>query len=602
MDEPSASSAFELTPGRESRAGSTSSSPRVRGNWPLFAASRLFEIIAVMTRHAAPFTAAALWRAITFGKMSGPRQHPARAIRLMLEQLGGAFVKFGQILAMRPDVLPADYIVELSALLDAVPPFPGDEAVLVIECELGAPISGIFRQFDRTPIAAASFAQVHRAILLNGDAVVVKVQRPGLRRVAAADIRIVVAIAHVVDFLGLMKRVRLHDLADEFKEWTEEELDLRVEATYAQRVRDASKDDPNSHIPLIYWEYTTRVVMTMEYLDGVWLSQVLARVDTVGLERARRDLADRGIDLDRVASNILDNSLRQVFEHRVFHADPHAGNLVVLDNNVIGYVDFGITGQLDSEFRSTQLMLYDALQRGDNAQYMRAIYRIMKPPPNDIDLDAFEREIRKNATAWQNSLHNPCATLQERSSSWLFARNLKVTRKYGLEVSQMALRYYRALAVIELIILRLSPTFDFVKALSVYLQQLELRELARDVRLEAGIRQMFASRRLVRDGMVRLHMMLNARELNEGVARRQVSRWRLTLAFVLRGMALAAILGLIGMLMPFMWPARVAEWTARIGTGRAVLLLFTVALCSAWGARRLYISSARHGPVIPGRG
>jgi predicted unusual protein kinase regulating ubiquinone biosynthesis (AarF/ABC1/UbiB family) len=567
----------------------------------MFTLTRLFQIVVVSSRRLSPVFFSALLRFVTLGLVPDlPRPDLPRALRQMLEELGGAFIKYGQILAMRPDLIAREYVLEFSLLLDAVPSFPADEAERIVEQELGVGLKDVFRSFDREPIAAASFAQVHRAVLATGEAVVVKIQRPGLRRVASADIGLVMLAAHVVDFLGLMKRVVLVPVAEEFRDWTEEELDLRVEATYAQRLRDASQKDPDSYIPLVYWKYTTRRIMTMEYLDGVWMSEVLGRIDADGLEKATQSLAHRDIDLDRVASNVINNQLRQVFEHRLFHADPHAGNLVVLENNVIGYVDFGITGELDSEFRATQLMLYDALQRRDNSQYMRAIYRIMKPPPDNIDLDGFEREIKRNAAAWRNALHNPCATLQERSSSWLFTRNLKVTREYGLEVSQMALRYYRALSVVELIVLRLSPEFDFVRALAIYLRQLQLRELAREVKLEAQMQQMLSNRRLFYDGITELRKMLNTTDRNEGVPRRHVSQWRLAASAVVRVMAVVAAIGIVALPLGSLWYPPATAVLLRLGTARTCLLLFAVSIFCAWLAQRLYMSSTQHSAVLAG--
>lgn len=565
----------------------------------MFTVKRFFQIVIVMAGGLSPVIFFALLRLLTLGLIRNlPEPNAPRAIRLMLERLGGAFVKYGQILAMRPDVIPREYVVELSRLLDATAPFPGDIAAAIVEKELGQPLDSLFRCFDRAPIAAASFAQVHKATLLTGQPAVVKIQRPGLRRVAEADIRLIVLLARTVDFLGLMKRVALAALADDFKEWTEEELDLRVEATYAQRLRDASQRDPHSYIPEIYWDYTTERIMTMEYLNGIWLSKMLARIDLAGIQEARREFADRGVDLDQVASNIIDNCLRQMFEHRLFHADPHAGNLVVLEKNVIGYVDFGITGQLDGDFRATQLMLYEALQRRDNTQYVRAVYRIMKPPPDNVDLDGFEREIKRNATAWQNSLFNPRATLQERSSSWLFTRNLKITRKYGLEVSQMALRYYRALSVVELIILRLSPDFDFVKALSIYLRQLRLRELAQEVKIDAKIQGMMSNRRLMQDSLARLRQILNTVDRNRDIPRRRVSRWRLALAALFRLIAVALMIGIVVIPLKVGWIGPMEPWLVRVGTGRAMATFGAMSIFCAWLARRLYISSTRHGPVL----
>lgn len=566
-------------------------------NSTMFPAKRLFQIVVVATRRLSPFLFPMLVRLLTLRlvRTRAQSQLPA-ALRLTLEELGGAFIKFGQILAMRADLMPREYLTELSALLDAVPPFSGDDAARIVERELGVPLDSVFQSFDREAIAAASFAQVHTARLVSGDQVVVKVQRPGLRQVVNADVRVVMGLAWIVDFLGLLKRVKLRVLSEEFKDWTEEELDLRTEATYAERLRAATANDPHSYIPRVYWDYTTRCILTLEYLDGTWISDVLAQIDAEGLEATRLSLAQRGLDLDEVASNLLDNQLRQTFEHQLFHADPHAGNLVVLPGNVIGYVDFGITGELENELREIQLQLYDALHRRDTRQYMRAIYRMVKPPPDNVDLDAFERQLKRDTIAWQNALNNPRATLQERCSSWLFMRNMKEFRKYGLEISQMALRYYRAFSIVELIMLRLSPSFDIVKALSTHVRQSEVRVLARDIRFEAQIQQLFENKRLLDDSLAGLRRVLDTGD-RQGVTRLHVSRWRLAIAGVFRVVALLTALGLAGVPLRSASFDRVAPWLAQLGTARTAALLLALCLFSAWMSRRLYISGTRRGAL-----
>jgi predicted unusual protein kinase regulating ubiquinone biosynthesis (AarF/ABC1/UbiB family) len=567
----------------------------------MFTVRRLLQIGVVTTRRLAPLIAIQLIRLLTFNLTRFAKPNFPKALREILEELGGAFIKLGQLLAMRPDVVTQDYVAELSTLLDAAPPYPGEIAVLTVERELGKPLQEIFQFFEIKPIAAASFAQVHRATLLSGDSVVVKVQRPNLRRLAYADISLVLFFSRFIDFLGVLKRVRLQTLAEEFQEWTQEELDLRIEATYAQRIRDASANTPISYIPKIYWDYTTESVLTMEYLDGIWVSHLLAEIDRNGWEQAVEFYARLDIDLETVASNILDSELRQVFEYRLFHADPHAGNLVVLKDNVIGFVDFGITGRLDNEFRETQLLIYDALRKGDNTQYVVGIYRMMKPPPENVDLDAFERQLKKNAREWENLLHNPHATLQERSSSWLFMRNLNLTREYGLEISQLALRYYRAISVIELIILRLAPSFDVIQAISNYLGELQVREIARHVRMESRMEQVMANQRLLYLSLSELQLRLKSSDRLDRIPRRAVSKWKLALASLFRVIAILAAIGIVAVPLGSIWSHRLELWLTRAGFWTTIITLFATYVLCTWVARRLYIGSTRHRPIVIGQ-
>lgn len=528
--------------------------------------------------------------------------HLPASLRKILERLGGAFIKLGQLLAMRPDILPPEYIAELSFLLDSAPQFPGEIAAGIVERELGRPVQEIFTSFSVEPIAAASFAQVHRATLKSGEPVVVKVQRPGLPQLARADLRIFAAFAHLVDFLGLLKRFRLTRLSDEFTAWTLEELDFRIEATYSQRLRDLCKGDPSATLPKIYWEYTTQVILTMDYLDGVWVSEILDRINRDGLEAAATYYLQSGIRFDQVAANILSNALSQAFEYMLFHADPHAGNLVVLRGNVIGYVDFGITGELDAQFRATQLFLYDALHKRNYHQYVTGIYRLLKPPSEDVDLDAFESEIYANVRRWQNVVYNPLAGLQERSSSWLIMRNLRIIRKYGLEISSLAIRYFRAISVVELIILRLQPRFDFVGALSTYLKQLQLREVARRIRMESRMERLLTDRRLIEEFMSDLEMRFNASPGSGTVLLSRVSRFQVVWSDVFQTLAILAAAAILVIPIGARWFPRLALLFALYGWKRLILGLLLCAIVFAWASRKLYIDSARHGVVPRSRG
>src|SRR5947209_18926446 len=261
-----------------------------------------------------------------------------RHLREVLDELGPTFVKFGQLLSTRPDIVPPDIIAELRGLQDDVRPFPFEQAERVIEEDLGNSIERLFLEFEREPVAAASIGQVHRAVLPNGKVVAVKVQRPGAPRQIEADLALLYQAAKLVK-----ERVRALDfidargLVDEFARQIRQELDYRLEARHAQAFHRDFAADPYVHVPRIYWSYTRARVLTMEWLQGTQL----ADVDTLPLSLdERRDLAYR----------VAETWMTMIFRHGFFHGDPHPANILVLDEaGAIGLVDFGAAGKLTAD-------------------------------------------------------------------------------------------------------------------------------------------------------------------------------------------------------------------------------------------------------------
>ena len=266
-----------------------------------------------------------------------PPSERGRHLREMLDELGPTFVKFGQLLSMRPDVLPPDIIAELRGLQDDVSPFPYEQVEEMIRVELGQPIERLFREFDPIPTAAASIGQVHRATLPNGRDVIVKVQRPGAPRQIEADLNLMYQAARLA-----RERVRALDfidaeaLVDEFARSIRQELDYRLEARNAETFRKNFAGHPHVRIPRVYWSYTRPRVLTLEYLDGTQL----ADLELLGwTPEQRRQLAE-----------ILTEAwMTMIFRHGFFHGGPHPASVLVFSPDRIGLVDFGQAGRLTDE-------------------------------------------------------------------------------------------------------------------------------------------------------------------------------------------------------------------------------------------------------------
>ena len=303
----------------------------------------------------------------------------AQRLRLAIEELGPSFIKVGQLLSTRPDVLPEEFIIELLKLQDEVQPIPYASMVKVIEDEFKRPVRELFERIDERPIAAASIAQVHRAVLSTGAEVAVKVQRPDIEGVIETDISILKYLARLIS--RHMPESRLYDpkgMVEEFSRVIKRELDFTLEASYMEKFKDALKDDPRVKIPKVYWEMTGKRILTMEGITGI-------KVDNV--ERLRAE----GINTRNVAYMIADVFFKQVFELGLFHGDLHSGNIFVISEDRFALVDFGIVGRIDKRMKRHLADILIGFATGD-FESLAKVYTEMGILPENIDRPAFEQE------------------------------------------------------------------------------------------------------------------------------------------------------------------------------------------------------------------
>ncbi len=258
-------------------------------------------------------------------------------IRKILEELGPSFIKLGQLMSTRADIFPAPYIEELRKLQDQVPPVSFSEIQQVIEDELNLPLKSIFSECDAQSIAAASVSQVHAARLFTGEKVAVKVIRPGIRKIIEQDIRLMYYLSGIIENnFELGKVIGATNIVKEFERTIFNELDMFIEAGNIDRFAKNFQDCDEIHIPAVYWELTSKSVIVMEFIEGIKMDRVDA-------------LREAGIDPEKIALIGLRSFSRQLMEFGFFHADPHPANTIVMSNNCVGIVDFGITGYLDDE-------------------------------------------------------------------------------------------------------------------------------------------------------------------------------------------------------------------------------------------------------------
>jgi ubiquinone biosynthesis protein len=259
-------------------------------------------------------------------------------LRLMLDELGPTFVKFGQLLSTRPDVVPPDIVFELQALQDQVTQFPYEDVERVVSAELGLSVEQLFVEFEQEPIAAASIGQVHRAVLPNGRQVAVKVQRPDAPGTIEADLELLYQVARIVrERVKALQFIDTVALVDEFARTIRQELDYRMEARNAEQFHRRFAGHPHVKIPRVYWSYSRSKVLTLEYVEGVHLRD---------LDVSRYTDEERR----RLAYLIAEAWMTMIFRHGFFHADPHPSNILVLEaSEQIGLVDFGMAGKLSDD-------------------------------------------------------------------------------------------------------------------------------------------------------------------------------------------------------------------------------------------------------------
>jgi ubiquinone biosynthesis protein len=422
---------------------------------------RLSEIAQVMVRHGFGYfleahkltdllpgrsAEARLAAAAANGGGSPRGQH----LRELLDELGPTFVKFGQLLSTRPDVVPPDILVELRALQDDVRPFPFEQAERVIEEELGNTLDRLFLEFERQPVAAASIAQVHRATLPNGKIVAVKVQRPGAPRQIEADLGLLYQAARLVK-----ERVRALDfidaraLVDEFARQIRKELDFRLEARNAQRFHHNFAGDAHVHVPRVYWTYTRARVLTIEWLDGIQL----ADVDTTPLTLdERRDLAYL----------IAETWMTMIFRHGFFHGDPHPANVLVLEEaGTIGLVDFGAVGNLtdDDMTKLTRLFIDAAAENVEMLPKRLADFGVRYPKEREQEFLAELRELYYRYYGASLAEIDPIQVIRE-AFQLIYAMNLHLPTRFLL--------LDRAIATVGGVGVELYPDFNVFEVARPY--------------------------------------------------------------------------------------------------------------------------------------
>ena len=423
---------------------------------------RLREISSVVVRHGF----GELWDRARIWEVLGrrePGERPsreeiratsARRFRETLAELGPTFIKLGQILSSRPDILPQDFIAELSHLQDRAAPLPVATVFHLIDQGLGRPANQLFAWIDPEPMASASIAQVHRARLPSGEEVVVKVQRPGIEEQIRSDTDLLFYLARFLE--GVIEETGIYTptgIVTEFRNAMLLELDFENEARNIEAFAKTHADRPYVVIPKLYRDLSSRTVITLQELKGVKLKTVLDSPEFPGVDRKQ------------LARNVLEASFRQLFADGMFHGDPHPGNVMVMEGNRIGLLDFGLVGGMSKQVQETIVLLVLAISLRDPDTVARLLYKVGVPDQR-INLQKFRHEIHDILDRYLG------LKLSEVDSGVLMSELVDLAMKYRIKIPKEYAVLSKAAATTEGIVRQLDPELDVSEAALPYAKQL----------------------------------------------------------------------------------------------------------------------------------
>jgi ubiquinone biosynthesis protein len=436
-----------------------------------------------------------------------------RGFRLLLERLGPTYIKIGQFLALRPDLVPQEYCDELMELFDRVPSFPWAEAADTLRRELGRDPSRVFDYIDPEPVAAGSLAQTHYARLRGGAAVAVKIQRPHIRETVMRDLRRARLLVRILDVSGTSFVLSPRAVLDEVSNWLLQELDFSRELANLSRLYQLTANDPAQRVPIPYADLSTPKVLVTEFMRGVAFTDIL-RMLRANPRAARGRLRAQGINPHRLAVNLLSSCLTQIFRYQFFHADLHPGNLFALPGNAIGFVDFGLCDELEPMVRERQLRYLHAVYTDDAEMMLRALMEILIPGP-DADIEGFRREFLEQTSAWQRErdFGDPHRRRRSPTSEWMI-NVMRAARTHGLRVPARILSMYRALLAAEAVAMQLGRAVDLPAVGRRFFRSLQKEEVLKALDLKNVPPWLLSVFNLARQSPGQLEQILS--ELAEG--------------------------------------------------------------------------------------
>ena len=386
------------------------------------------------------------------------RQSWETRLRLALSELGPTFIKLGQFLSTRPDLVGVTLADELQQLQTDVPADPPEVARRILEIEFGAPPDEVFESFDEKPLASASIGQVHQARLKTGEEVVVKIQKAGIQRKVDVDLEILSGLAQLAERIPEFENYRPNAMAAEFRRVFQHELDFSREARNMQHFARELQRDPTVHIPRCYAELSTSRVLTMEYVKGIKVS------DTAGLVAA-------GVDLDEIARRGAVLYLEMIFGKSFYHADPHPGNALVLPGNVIALLDFGMVGRLDERLHEDieEMLLAIATQ---DAEHLTGIIVRVGAVPSNLDRASLSLDVADFISLYASQ------SIEDFDLSGALNDMTEMIRRYQISLPARVAMLIKVLVTLEGTAQLLSPSFSLMEVMRPYRKRMILKRLS----------------------------------------------------------------------------------------------------------------------------
>ncbi|MBL7147523.1 MAG: AarF/ABC1/UbiB kinase family protein [Nanoarchaeota archaeon] len=368
-------------------------------------------------------------------------------LMLAMQELSGAFIKLGQLLSLRADLIPKEYAKEFSKLQDQVEPFPYEQVKQIIESEFNKNIHTVFIRFEKKPIAAASVGQVHKAILKDGKKVAVKIQRPDIEKVFKTDIDLLYHLADLVEkHYPELKQYNIKQIVEEFKEYTNKELNYLIEARNIETFHKNFLNHKYIKIPKPYLNYTTKRVLTLEYIDG-------------------KKVSETKINKKRVVKIISDCFLKQVLEYGIFHADPHPGNIFILKDKKIALLDFGIVGKIDDNLRNKIEKLFISLVQADK-ETLALSFIELGIVNKEINIEQLKEDMSSHLSPYYN------LPLNQIDVSSAFYDLITLSKKYNMKLPQNFVLLIKAIATTEGFCKELDPNYNFVISSKPYVNKI----------------------------------------------------------------------------------------------------------------------------------
>ena len=467
-------------------------------------------------------------------------------LRMAFEELGPTYIKLGQILSTRPDLVPVDILEELARLQDEVPPFPFEDVKAVIESEFGVPAEELFDQLDNQPLASASIGQVHKARTKDGEPVAVKFQRPDIQKIIEVDLEIMLHLATLAE--RHIKEFEIHrpvKIVEEFARTLEKEIDYRNEATNMERIARRFLNLPHIYIPAVFREFTTSRVLTAELIEGIKISKI-------------ESIVEAGLDQKVIADRVVGLVLKQAFEHGFFHADPHPGNIFVLTDNVICLVDYGMMGLVDRATREAFVDLLDSVVHQQEVKTTQVLLNLTDWD-EEPDIRALEREV---ADFMGRHFYKP---LKDMEIGKLLQDLLHLTMRFRLRLPPDIFLMIKALSSVEGVGRALDPNFDLIAHARPFIQQVKLerfgpKRISADVYDMMGrllqFLQQFPKDLMDLTGMIRqqrLSLQLEHKGLESMLATQDQTSNRMSFAIIIAALIIGSALIVISEIPPLVY-------------------------------------------------